>query len=64
MDAFNAKPDKGRSAGGRDVHLCYEVEGGKNISNVIEAPDLGLQLVLVIQWLITTCKQGQGSGVY
>ena len=32
---LNAQPDKGRPAGGWDVHLGDEVEGGEDIGDVI-----------------------------
>lgn len=54
MDPFDAQPDKGGSAGGWEVHLGDEVEGGQDIGNVIQTPHLGLELVDVLRWLIST----------
>ena len=61
VNPLDARPDKGRPAGGWDVHLGDEVEGGEHIGDVIQTSHLGLELVDVIRRLIPTCRYGQVS---
>ena len=51
----NAQPYEGRPAGGWDVHLGYQIKGGEHIGNVVQAADLGLELVDIVCWLTATC---------